>query len=94
VLYVINDAHDNTVSAGLSINYSTSDPNRAQALLVSQHFIQETLRYQLALILARIDIFATIKLVFFIIGVDIGSHSIQNVFTYDTNLSHAKCAFQ
>ena len=34
---------------------------------------------------------ATNKLVFFITGVDIRSH---NDSTYDTHLSHAKCAFQ
>jgi hypothetical protein len=58
------------------------------------HFIFQSLRCKIALITIIHPTATTIKMVFFIVGVDIGSHSKQNDFTYDTHLSHAKCAFQ
>ena len=58
------------------------------------HIIFQSLRCKIALIIVIHATAVTIKLLFFIIGVDIRSHSKQNVFTYDTHLSHAKCAFQ
>jgi hypothetical protein len=57
------------------------------------HFIFHRLRCKIALQTIIHATVATIKLVFFIISIDIGSHSQQNDNTYDTHLSHANALF-
>ena len=50
--------------------------------------------HQLALIITWLDIFATIKLIFFSLCVYIWSYSEENDTTCDTHLSQANCAFE
>ena len=61
---------------------------------VETHIIFQTSRWKLASILMFHASSTTIKLIFFIICVDIRQYCHENDTTCDTNLSHAECAFE